>query len=80
MVKEKEIRLLPTLLADVDFRMKVYCDELFAPVCTVTPFDTKEEVVKLANDSRFGLQAGVFTSDVDTAFYVGKIRVRWNLD
>lgn len=64
--------LLPTLITKTTSEMKVYCMELFAPVCTVTPFETKEEVVGLANDSQFGLQAGVFTKDLQTAFYVAK--------
>lgn len=64
--------LLPTILEDVDMSMEVFCDELFAPVCTVSKFKTKEEVVDLANQSRFGLQAGVFTKDWETALYLGE--------
>jgi acyl-CoA reductase-like NAD-dependent aldehyde dehydrogenase len=47
--------------------MKVSCQEIFGPVCTVTPYDTLEEGLELANATEFGLQAGIFTGSVDTA-------------
>jgi acyl-CoA reductase-like NAD-dependent aldehyde dehydrogenase len=40
---------------------------VFGPVCTVTPYETPEEAIALANGTRFGLQAGVFTSDLKSA-------------
>ena len=57
----------PTVLVDVTADMKVVCQEVFAPIVSVIPFDTEEEVIGYANDSDFGLQAGVFTKDIDRA-------------
>src|SRR5687768_11172537 len=57
----------PTVLADVTPEMKVSCAEVFGPVCTVTPYDSLEEALALANGTEFGLQAGLFTSNLKTA-------------
>ena len=57
----------PTVLADVDPGCPVAVDEIFGPVVTVTAFDDTAEAVRLANDSRYGLTAGVFTSSLATA-------------
>ncbi len=59
--------LLPTVIAEAPADAKVSCEEVFGPVCTVTPFDTLDEAIALANSTRFGLQAGVFTRDVKSA-------------
>jgi acyl-CoA reductase-like NAD-dependent aldehyde dehydrogenase len=59
--------LRPTVLADAPADAKVSCEEVFGPLCTVTAFDSLEEAVSLANGTRYGLQAGVFTSDVKAA-------------
>jgi acyl-CoA reductase-like NAD-dependent aldehyde dehydrogenase len=47
--------------------MKVSCAEVFGPVCTVTPYDSLDEALALANGTEFGLQAGLFTSNLKTA-------------
>lgn len=57
----------PTVLADVQPEMKVSCLEVFGPVCTVTPYDSLDEALQLANGTEYGLQAGIFTRDVKTA-------------
>jgi acyl-CoA reductase-like NAD-dependent aldehyde dehydrogenase len=59
--------LRPTVIADAPSDAKVSCDEVFGPLCTVTPYDTLDEAIALANGTRFGLQAGVFTSNVKSA-------------
>ena len=59
--------LRPTVIADAPLDAKVSCEEVFGPLCTVTPFDTLDEAIALANGTRFGLQAGVFTRDVKSA-------------
>jgi len=57
----------PTILVDVQPDMKVVCEEVFAPVVTVIPYDGFEEALDMVNDSRFGLQAGVFTQSLPLA-------------
>ncbi|MBA3381216.1 MAG: aldehyde dehydrogenase family protein, partial [Actinobacteria bacterium] len=59
--------LLPTVVAEAPRDAKVSREEVFGPLCTVTPFDTLDEAIELANSTRFGLQAGVFTRDVKAA-------------
>ncbi len=58
----------PTVLVDVTADMKVMRQEVFAPVVSLVPFDTIEEAFALTNDSDYGLQAGVYTESLDTAF------------
>src|SRR5437870_3399188 len=58
----------PTLLSDVTPEMKVCREEIFGPVVTISPYETYEDALKLVNDSRFGLQAGGFTNDINRAF------------
>ncbi|WP_407928609.1 aldehyde dehydrogenase family protein [Alkalihalobacterium elongatum] len=57
----------PTVLVNVEPQMKVVCQEVFAPIVSIIPFETEEEVIGYANDSDFGLQAGVFTKDINRA-------------
>ena len=57
----------PTVLANVKPEMKVCREEVFGPVVTVSPFDTLDEAVSLANSTRYGLQAGIFTGSLSTA-------------
>jgi acyl-CoA reductase-like NAD-dependent aldehyde dehydrogenase len=59
--------LRPTVLADAPPDAKVSCEEVFGPLCTVTPYDSLDEAIALANATRYGLQAGIFTSDVKAA-------------
>ena len=59
--------LRPTVVANAPADAKVSCEEVFGPVCTIAPYDTLEVAVELANGTRFGLQAGIFTSDVRAA-------------
>ena len=57
----------PTVLADVDHSMKVMREETFGPVIPVMPFQTADEAVAFANDSRYGLTATVMGNDMETA-------------
>lgn len=59
----------PTILTNVTPDMDVVCKEVFAPVFSITPYDTIEDAVSRVNDSRYGLQAGVFTSSLSVAHY-----------
>lgn len=60
--------LAPTVLIDVAGDMRVVCEEIFAPVMSVVPFDTLDEVIAAVNGTAFGLAAGIFTRDITTAF------------
>ena len=53
----------PTVLAKVDNKMKVAQEEIFGPVVTITPFEDEKDAVRIANDSRYGLMATVWTGD-----------------
>ena len=56
--------LEPTVLTGTTPDQQVNCEEVFAPVTTVTPYRTFEDALRTVNASRYGLQAGVFTRDV----------------
>lgn len=58
-----------TVLADVTMEMKVSCEEVFGPVVTVTPYRQLSDAIALLNQSEYGLQAGLFTQDVNKIFY-----------
>jgi acyl-CoA reductase-like NAD-dependent aldehyde dehydrogenase len=58
----------PTLLTDVPTDAKCLTEEVFGPVMSLVAFDTADEVFAMVNDSRFGLQAGIFTHDLQVAF------------
>ncbi len=57
----------PTVIADAGPQLKVNCEEVFGPVCTVTAVGSVDEAIKLANGTRYGLQAGIFTASIKTA-------------
>ena len=54
----------PTVLENVDHSCEVYTEEVFGPVVLLEAYDSFEDALNLVNESRFGLQAGVFTADV----------------
>lgn len=57
----------PTVIAGAPPEAKVSCEEVFGPVCTVSAYGTLEQGIALANSTRYGLQAGIFTRDVRNA-------------
>lgn len=60
----------PTVLVDVNNDMRVVREEIFGPVAAIMPFDTEDEVIRLANDTEYGLAAGVWTSNLARAHRV----------
>ena len=59
--------LAPTLVLDATPDMKVCSQEVFGPVVAVTRYDDFDDALRMANDTRYGLQAGVFTADITKA-------------
>jgi acyl-CoA reductase-like NAD-dependent aldehyde dehydrogenase len=57
----------PTVIANPGPDDEVSCAEVFGPVCTVTAVDSIDEAIRLANSTRYGLQAGIFTASLDNA-------------
>ena len=60
----------PTIIVDLPLTAPQYCQEIFGPVVVVNAFDSEEEVVRLANDTRYGLNAMVFTENLSRAHRV----------
>ncbi len=65
----------PTLFADVDNSMTIAQEEIFGPVLVAIPFDTDEDAIRIANDSRYGLGGGVMSGSTERSLAVAdKIR------
>jgi aldehyde dehydrogenase (NAD+) len=64
--------VVPTLFVDVDNSSTIAQEEIFGPVLAVTPFDTDEDAIRLANDSIYGLSGNVQTSDPARALSVAR--------
>ena len=62
--------LAATVFADVTPSMRIFQEEIFGPVVCVTPFDTEEEAIRLANATRYGLAAYIWTSALNRAHRV----------
>lgn len=73
----------PALLADVNGQMRICREELFGPAVGVMPAADVDEAIALANDSRYGLSAGIFTENIDRALQFarqvesGNLHINW---
>jgi glyceraldehyde-3-phosphate dehydrogenase (NADP+) len=73
----------PTILDNVDPEMRISREELFGPAVAVTPFHDIDEAIRLANATRYGLSAAIFTQDVDRAMKFarevdsGNLHINW---
>jgi acyl-CoA reductase-like NAD-dependent aldehyde dehydrogenase len=65
----------PTILADAPAQVRVSCREVFGPVVVVNPYDTLDDAIDRVNDSDYGLQAGIYTRDMEKAFRAAR-RIR----
>lgn len=59
--------LHPTVIVNVNSNLKVSCQEVFAPIVIVNKVNTVEEAIEQVNNSRYGLQAGIYTNDISLA-------------
>ena len=59
--------VLPTVFADVASDARIFQEEIFGPVVAITPFDTDEEALELANNTKYGLAAYIWTSNLQRA-------------
>ena len=64
--------LEPTIITDAESSLKVSCQEAFAPIVVVNKVSSVKEAIKQVNDSRFGLQAGIYTNNVKNALYASR--------
>ena len=60
------------MIADAPADAKISREEVFGPLCTVAPYGTLDEAIALANGTRFGLQAGIFTRDLQAALHAAQ--------
>ncbi len=73
----------PTLVADVDPRMRISCQELFGPAVAMTRADSIDEAIRIANDTPYGLAAGIFTENIGWAMQFarqvdsGNLHINW---
>ena len=73
----------PTVVADVKPEMRISSDELFGPAVAVTPFESIDEAIALANDTVYGLAAGIFTEKLEWAMKFahevesGNLNINW---
>jgi acyl-CoA reductase-like NAD-dependent aldehyde dehydrogenase len=65
--EERDGLIRPTVIGQAGPELKVSCEEVFGPVVTVNAVDSIDEAIELANSTRYGLQAGIFTRSIETA-------------
>jgi acyl-CoA reductase-like NAD-dependent aldehyde dehydrogenase len=71
-VRSRGAYIPPTVFADATPTCRIAREEIFGPVVAIVPFDTEAEALAIANDTTYGLSAGVFTRDLDRAWRVAR--------
>lgn len=61
---EKGFYVAPTIIEGLDYMCQTNQEEIFGPVVTITPFDSEQEVLEMANSTKYGLAGSVFTQDI----------------
>jgi aminomuconate-semialdehyde/2-hydroxymuconate-6-semialdehyde dehydrogenase len=64
---EKGFYIAPTVIEGLEYTCRTNQEEIFGPVVTITPFETEEEALKMANSTEYGLSATIWTSDLQRA-------------
>ncbi|KAM0206075.1 hypothetical protein ACHAQI_008566 [Fusarium lateritium] len=72
-LSDKGYFIEPTVFADTSKTSFIYKEEIFGPVAVINKFETEEEILELANDSKYGLMAGVFTQDISRALRLSSL-------
>ncbi|NTU21513.1 aldehyde dehydrogenase family protein [Brevibacillus sp. HB1.2] len=72
-VKREGALFYPAVLVDTRPEMKVVCREVFAPIVTIIPYSNLDDAFAQANDSEYGLQAGIFTRDLNIAMKAARV-------
>ena len=62
----------PTLLTDITPAMKIYYEETFGPVASIIPVENEKEALAVANDTTYGLSAGIITKDLEKAIFLAE--------
>lgn len=70
--KRDGVMYAPTVITDVTKDMRVVCDEVFAPIVSIISYQDLATCIDELNESPYGLQGGIFTENLDTAFYAAK--------
>src|SRR5690606_32820315 len=70
--KHRDLYFEPTVLADVTTDMKVWREETFGPVAPIVTVDDEDQAVELANDSEYGLSAGVITRNEERGLAIAR--------
>ncbi len=71
-LRSKGAYIPPTVFVDATPTCRIAREEIFGPVVTIVPFDTEAEALAIANDTTYGLSAGLFTRDLDRAWRVAR--------
>jgi len=79
-VPEAGFYLAPSVAVDVDPKSSLAQEEIFGPVLSVLSFDSVDEAIALANGTRYGLGASIWSNNLDNVFYIAKRLVAGNIN